>query len=198
MNKHAARQARIQLHAPDHDGAVSRILDAYDTGDQADGAWYDDAHQFAQDLADEYGTDFRTVAGVLAATSPNTGWLQNKQRTAHLVSCHKGGSPLSGHFKFVLLKSGLILQGYEPLDILRGPKERAFFQNIAEPDRPGPVTIDRHALNISHPTLNYKQLARPGVYEQVAATYRTAARQRDVLPHQVQAVTWCNHRGTAE
>ena len=41
-----------------------------------------------------------------------------------------------------------ILAGADPLHALRGSKVRSFYRNIAEPLRPGPVTIDRHAVAI--------------------------------------------------
>ena len=40
--------------------------------------WYEDAHSFARDLAERYGTSVNTAAAVIAALSPRNAWERNK------------------------------------------------------------------------------------------------------------------------
>lgn len=164
----------------------------------AEGAvWYQTAHAGAADLADAYGLTTRQAAGIIAALSPQTEWTLNLTLAADL--CATG---TAGHYRNALDKAQAILAGAEPLDVLGGPKVRSFFRNIAEPDRPGPVTIDRHAVAIAAGTdtstylrTHPKLLDRKGIYRLVAGLYRSAAREYpDLHPHTLQAVCWLAHR----
>jgi hypothetical protein len=114
-------------------------------------------------------------------------------------------APLGG-----LIKAHRLMQGQHPEEVLprdTAPKTNSFYHNIAEPDKPGPVTIDGRAADISENKLrpwdeargiskgSYKN-GQPTRYEQMEQAHRVVADSltrdlgRPVLPHEVQAITW--------
>jgi hypothetical protein len=161
---------------------------------QREGAvWYQTAHTFAVGLAKRYGVSVEQAAGVIAALSPQLAWTLN-ERYADLI-CRTGDAPVLGRSKRNALA---ILDGANPLDVLRGPKTRAFFDNILRPDSSSVVTVDRFAHDIAvgevfgeryRPTLE-----RKGGYERIADAYRVAAESLGIPPLNLQAITWCAWR----
>jgi hypothetical protein len=88
-----------------------------------------------------------------------------------------------------------IQQGHSPVRALGkvALKTKHFFLCIENPERCGPVAVDRHAVAVAAPEAAPK-VSYVGVYAKVAAAYRKAAKARNVKPHEMQAVTWCQHR----
>jgi hypothetical protein len=168
-------------------------------------------------------------AGVVAAVSPNMDWERNNinafdefkamnendwriieessrstnGRTA-VAQDLLSGTSLSGAQDRSLMKARRILLG-EPIEgVLRrqtGPKTNSFWQNIAYPDAPGPVTIDGRAHDIAinelHPWPTKRGISTAALpsgrktrYEQFEDVYREAADEVGILPHEMQAVTW--------
>jgi len=171
-------------------------------------AWYDTAHSEAVDLADTFGLPVDTCAGIIAALSPQQQWDVNLAQ-ARVFIASKGTA--SVHFSLCVNRARAILNdpSADPLSILGGPKVRSFYRNIAEPQTPGPVTIDRHAVAILHGTdtpyflSTYpKLLDRKAIYRIATGYYRCAARlysehnNTTYHPHQIQAVAWVAHRNT--
>lgn len=154
--------------------------------------WYQDAHDIGVSFAEESGIEPIQAIGIIAALSPNTAWFDNI-RIARRVC----GGDMSGHMGNPLSKCEAILNGADPLDVLGGRKVRSFYTNMLLPTRPGHVTVDRHMIDLitgERGTINQKLLDRPGVYQRTAGMFRAAARREAVLPHQMQAVVWCQHR----
>lgn len=153
-------------------------------------SWYRDAHGAAASLDPD---NPRRAAGVIAALSPQTSWPRNLELAARAYADGKA----SGTLGRSVAQADAILAGADPLDALRGPKVRAFFALIADPDDPDTVVIDRHAVDIA---VGKRQavrerdqafpLARRGRYARFADTYRKAARRLGVTAGQAQAVTW--------
>lgn len=190
-----ARQSAIGRTIQDADPSVSRILATYfaaTPSERADGlTWYERANDTARRFADTYGVTLRQSAGVIAALSPQIGWAQNLQMAESVL---QGGEPT--HYLDCSTKALRIFAEPEtdPLDILGGRKVRSFYNNIREPEAPGPVTVDRHALSLAVPDASDRYLERIGAYQYVAGAYRTAARSVGLLPHELQAVCWLTHR----
>jgi hypothetical protein len=159
--------------------------------------WYASANIFAQGLAAEYGITVRQAAGIIAALSPRLSWTLN-MRFAHQL-CATGDAPVLTLSK---RRARAILAGADPSDVLAAPKGsprsgqkvRAFFALIADPASAHDVCIDRHAYDVWAGDVGddttRKVLDRAGVYDAVAADYRAVADAHDMLPHQVQAITW--------
>jgi hypothetical protein len=87
-----------------------------------------------------------------------------------------------------------ILKGGMPLDVLKGPKTRSFYRNMVDPLDREAVTIDFHAMAITRGrVLKAKDReASFGLreYNRIAECYREVGRKEQLLPNQVQAITW--------
>ncbi len=163
-------------------------------------AWYADAHAHAADLAHIYGVRPTTVAGIIAATSPQVSWEQNLGIADALLSGERNVCLGLGERRALA-----ILNGAFPLDVLGGRKVRSFFRNICTPHLDGPVTVDRHAIAVltgqTTPECNRTHgrfLERTGAYVHAAAHYRTVARAQGLRAHEVQAISWVAHRNRTE
>lgn len=152
--------------------------------------WYAEANTYASELGELHGYSTDAVAGVIAALSPQTEWGLNKRKAEQFLA--------EGDTTGFTLGRGraraIVEEGLSPLDVLGGPKVRAFYSNIADPASSTAVAIDRHALDA---VLGFvgtdktrKVLDRKGAYEEVADVYRSAARNLGVAPHVVQGVVW--------
>ena len=175
------------------------IVNVYMSADDvtiADGrSWYVRAHAIACELAPG---DPATGAGVLAALSPQMGWLRNVALAREYVATSKAPKGITGDNA---LKAEKILSGaFSPLEILGGDKVRAFYACIIDPGNVESVCIDRHAFDVAVGRVTSdetrKALRRVGVYDAFAAAYREAARilselfGETILPSQVHVVTW--------
>lgn len=159
-------------------------------------AWYKNAHELATELDPENPS---RAAGVIAALSPITSWDRNVW-LARMTYKHNGlfGGTLQGSWQ----SANRILTGTEPLDVLNGPKVRAFYTLIADPNSTA-VCIDRHAASIAMgKRLNGHQLSSVSRnYLRYVRCYERAAKELStetvvILPNQVQAVTWVHWRNT--
>lgn len=150
-------------------------------------AWYPSAHLVARDQANEYGLTIETTSGILAALSPRLGWGPNVMLAERLLAT--GGTLDRGGLGRSLRQARAIHGGGAPLDVLGGPKTRAFYSAILTAgESPDPV-IDRHAWDM----LVGKRLASPPTakqYRMGAEMLSRAARILEVPVSQVQAVTW--------
>jgi hypothetical protein len=133
----------------------------------------------------------RALAGMLAALSPNKTWTINVGLVLQVLR-HRDAKQYKGQ----VAKALAILDGADPLDVLRGPKERAFFECLADSDGTDAVTIDGHAFSVWIGRLVYTSRARVGrrLYRLAQGDYQKAARQVGLKPHQLQAITWLAHR----
>lgn len=164
--------------------------------------WYDEAHRLAAHLGNRYGYHPAQVAAVIAALSPQTEWQENIKAAQLLL---EGRTPRIQTARNIS-KAERVLLGESPETVFAPPnpkrptghKVRAFFANIADPTDPYPVTIDRHATDIAlgrrfsdstRPVLDYV-----GSYDHVAEAYRHVGKLYDLLPNQVQAITWIARR----
>lgn len=174
-----------------------RVLRVYESAPadlvEAGLAWYDNAHALAVSLD---WRNPRRAAGVLAALSPRTNWQRNVAMAA--LAYDRGYA--SGGLGRSCAAANAILAGADPLDVLSGPKVRAFFTLIDNPADPHAVCIDRHAIDVAVG----RRLAesdrsrwfpsRPRPYERIARCYRRAAEELGVPAAGVQAVTWLRWR----
>jgi len=134
------------------------------------------------------------AAGIIAALSPQTSWPRNLGLAARMYA---DGRLNGGALSRSVTRATAIYHGAEPLNVLQGPKTRAFYRLIADPDDPDTVCIDRHAIDVAVgerlSVLDRESrypLNRHNWYERFATVYRAAARQLAVTPSVVQATTW--------
>jgi hypothetical protein len=159
--------------------------------------WYQYAHNDAQSLALDFAlpsTDHG--AGIIAALSPLQAWSGNVEIARALLE-----DPLrSVHFAAQTDKALQIADGADWRDVLAGPKERSFAQNISHPQCPQTVTVDGFAAQIALGSLARDKehasylLRLAGVYTACADGYKIVARDCGVLPSTVQASTWLHWR----
>lgn len=166
--------------------------------------WYNEAHQYALELAGRFGLSVQQASGIIAALSPQCGWIENKRfavtfllrpngRVKNRVEDGKARAILS------LTKEDAIYQALA----LSGKafKTKSFFLNISNPDIQTNVTIDRHAIASCLQTPDTVE-ALSNAYGHLTETqynffqscYIHAAGQVGVLPHQLQAIVWITYR----
>ncbi len=199
------RQAAIgrsRASYPEPSQMFDAIVDTFASADESTVAaglsWY--SHTAAQAVeyvrtaalaASGQSLTFPQAAGIIAALSPATGWGDN---TAGAIEFAVTGAMLA-QVPLFNSRAAAIFDGAEPLSVLGGRKVRSFYRNIADPTNPGPVTVDRHAISLTFGVKLSERQLKPlagnvGGYAYCAAAYRAAARYLNLVPNQVQAVTW--------
>jgi hypothetical protein len=166
--------------------------------------WYVDAKYAAHRIAIQYNLALETVAGVIAALSPNNRWERNLVDAENLCKLYSMGGDLEAlkvsTYNTNKSKAIYILQNHAPLDILGGLKVRAFYDCIIGGDS---VCVDGHAYAIwmgqQIPTTKTPKIT-PKLYAQISADYRIAADQINQILQtnysaaQIQAITWLTWR----
>jgi hypothetical protein len=153
--------------------------------------WYD----YARDFAASLDSNVERAAGVIAALSPQQSWPVNKRMAAEFYNGRR-----NVHTAPNVSKAERILQGETPLDILGGPKVRAFYTNIMGMDTTEAVTIDRHAIMVCEGKVitgddlrSYFGTRRNRQYvsEYVQASKILSKETGNYMtPAQIQAITW--------
>ena len=170
---------------------VNNILRVYDQSDGDGFYWYREANEFAEKLGEEYKVSDWKVAGIIAAFSPLKSWELNKVIAEQFLATGK-----ASHTAVMVKKAKDIMESDGQVtticDILNGNKIVNFFLNIAQPVDLGGVTIDRHAISIAVGKVlpDSKMRMSKNQYEFFVNAYKIAAFKRDVLPNQMQSVTW--------
>lgn len=171
--------------------------------------WYPRAKRIAESIANKVGLPgplpaigWQTVAGVIAALSPNNRWERNVADAELVVRLFKAGGAEAAlgakvcTYKANLRKAVAILQGGESIEtILNGPKVIEFYHCICGDTQD--VCIDGHAYSVwVGQRLTMKEVPHIGkaLRNQIKADYIKAARHCDLRPSEVQAITWCAWR----
>lgn len=182
-----------QLMQKNVDNITSRFKSATKEQRQEGVDWY----KRANDIAFELGKgDVKKGAGILSALSPAMEWNRNIRAARELVNT---GDTTHQYYSSTVTKAKRILEGEDPDTLFNektGAKTLNFYRNIANPEDPIPVTIDRHAHDIAvgekgsmTKTLS-GHLAGPR-YKHFSEAYRNAAHELGIpIANQVQAVTW--------
>jgi hypothetical protein len=164
--------------------------------------WYPDALAACETIAQSYSLPVDTVAGVIAALSPNNKWQRNIIDADNICRLYTAGgyddaaqckvSTFNGNKR----KALQILSGVDPLEALGGLKVRAFYGCILGDDS---VCVDGHAFAIWKgeriPTTKTPKIS-PKLYAAIASDYRNAASTINAVmgtaynAAQVQAITW--------
>jgi hypothetical protein len=171
--------------------------------------WYYRANRAAASIAEGSSLSADTVAGVIAALSPRCAWATNLAWASAVVDAYVGGSdaPPAVHTRTMRAQAWRIAQGERPLDVLNGPKVRAFYANIV--GNADAVTVDTWAARVAegnwtpHPRKsgnNYAATDAPQGrrYALIADAYREAAALVGHSPRDVQAAVWVHVRQSAD
>ena len=196
------------LTARERNAAVRRVARLFrqTTPDQraAGMGWYRTAWQAARAIAGDDGAAM--AAGVIAALSPRCQWSTNVAWASAVIHAARTGQGVPRvHTTVMRDQAWRIANGEAPLDVLRGPKVRAFYANIVgDPDA---VTVDVWAVRAARgdrPTvpdgrgrLRYADdgTVTAAEYAAYADVYRRAARACGVTPRECQAAVWVAVRG---
>jgi hypothetical protein len=190
--------------------SINNILAVYFQAskiDQVEGEnWYDNAHQIAIRIADEFGLPLNTVVGVISAISPNNKWASNVIDAENLIKAYsfeirypKVSTFHGNKFKAITILERKLSSDNDILQVLRGDKVTAFYQNIATNSYTDVVTVDGHAYNIwngSAVALDNVPSIGKKLYRAISESYREAAKIINQVqgvnysPSQVQAITW--------
>lgn len=185
--------------------SILRFFNAATANEVKEGLrWYAEANTYCRELAARFNIPVQVVAGIIAAYSPQTGWQENKRYTlSFLLNPKQRQKSLVQDMKARKI-AGLICENeiYSALSVNDAAwKTKAFFLNILNPDVVTSVTIDRHAIAVSiqHPDKtealsdDYGKLTKKQ-YEFFERAYVKAALELDILPQQLQAITWTVYR----
>jgi hypothetical protein len=166
--------------------------------------WYQDAYNEAYDISLETNIILGKIVYCIAALSPRNKWDRNICDVRNLanalsleVSCGTFNTNkikalqclLSTDFDFKRDTESLAVKGY---------KVKNFARLIYNPSDYYSVCIDTHAIGISH---NHRYsvedkhklcsiFGSETRYDAIAAAYRKSAYTLDMLPNQLQAITW--------
>jgi hypothetical protein len=182
---------------------VSNILSVFEQATPQEKAhgldWYFYANKEARDLAKEFATPVPTVAGVIAALSPNQRFETNLKSARAVLDAHNRGlAPQEITIPAYNLnkeKAFALCRGGERSQYLRGEKVNCFYKNIVAPWSSNSVTVDGHAYAIwlgERVTMKEvpTRISRPKWYKIITQDYRDAAKDLGLRPWQVQATTW--------
>lgn len=169
---------------------VDNIIDAFHNGNRDDLNWYSRAYGLAHQMASQTtNVTVRQACGVIAALSPLKSWKENLSLAEQFVIQRK----FEGHTKLCVHKAKRILSVDtmpEILDILNGEKIKSFFLNMYLYRENTGATIDRHAIEIALGKRITDHRITLKQYQFFEKCYLLASNYEDVLPHQLQAVTW--------
>lgn len=183
------------MKAPRVKTMVRRLLHHYKLAShevRVDGTdWYPLARRIVERMAIEYDYPATTVAGVIAALSPRLQWAPNL-RAARAVL--RGEVP-RGVFSASLRKAQAIADRGTlpyPLDVLGGPKVRAFF--LALMGRDDVAVVDTWVLRaVGYDT----DKLTPKAYDAISQALRIAAAEVGITTARLQAIAWVAVRGRA-
>lgn len=190
--------ARVELVARRALDDAARARDGLD--------WYENARRFCAGIGRPYGLSVESTAGALAALSPQVSWDVQTAWAPAILDAWKQGAPIlpGPGYGRNRAKAARILDGAPPLDVLGGPKVRAFYRSIVSAGATDAVCIDRHAWAIAGggPALKltdkrYREAAR--AYVDAAAALRAAFPELapSLTAARVQALTWVWWRDNA-
>lgn len=168
---------------------LRRVFHAATTEESKAGIeWYTNAHAIAVGSTQK---QTRCNAGAIAALSPGLAWDRNVSEFRRLQADDEQGPKFQTGINW--RKACSISFGTEPLEVLSGPKTRAFYMNICYPFSGAAVTIDRHAYSaLAGRSLTGRELQAMdlGSYAKATDAYVQLAEENELLPCQAQAVVW--------
>ncbi len=184
---------------------VDNILTCYFQATETDRAegltWYIRAHVWAKDKAMRYNIPLKSVAGIMAALSPQCPWYKNLIDANEIMRSNTPDKVTTTTYNVNRQKAIDIKNGGEPLSVLGGNKTTDFYRCIERPENKGVAVVDRHAAAIAYGRALLKEerskVSGP-LYYVIANSYRVAARVLGLLPSQLQAITWVTWRRNLE
>jgi hypothetical protein len=196
-----------------HTDSIIAMYFQSNTLDRQMGAqWYHNAYMVCVTLGEKYGFHPNTVAGVIAALSPNNKWDQNVEDAETMLRAYCYEIPFENvkvsTYSINKDKARTIIELQLDSDqyiekVLRGNKTIAFYNCIAKDGNSDTPCIDGHAYNIWNGSVsNLKEV--PSMSDKtfllIQDAYRDAAKLISSVTEkyhsaaQVQAITWVAYR----
>lgn len=159
--------------------------------------WYATATEIADDVAERFSMTRDTVAGVIAALSPQNKWPSNLVDAVNYCAAAYFGNarPIGRTFPINQERAWKIANGADWREVLKGPKVRAFAANIS--GDLGPVTVDLWATRAATGDMSAGSPKSEAQRQAIVKAYETVAEEFGLLPAQFQAIIWCVVRGSA-
>lgn len=169
------------------------LLDQADNEEKERGrTWYMSAHKRAMEIAAETGYPVETTIGVIAVLSPMVEWGVNLK--AARVLLRSKGKAKRGIAGFVSnrKKAKEVMKGN--FEVIRGPKVRAFFETLLNPNHPEPV-IDTQLIAAFYEGTAYRDDFKivsqsKKRLEPIRNALKLLAEERREPVSQVQATIW--------
>lgn len=179
--------------------SVENILHTYNQATEWDYEsginWYSGAHKWIVSKAKQYGFLPPIVAAVVAALSPRNKWHNNLKDAETILAAVAGNAKhpfnLKVHTTGVFRDTAFSIAQTGNIDLLKGPKVTAFYDNLLHPNKSEAVTVDVWAARIARGDLKAK--AKDFTDKEKARMmdeYKAAAEEVGLTPLQIQAVTW--------
>lgn len=156
--------------------------------------WYDEAHGFALQLAEQYGVTVQQAACVIAAHSMNASWAMNMRRAEDQLAGRAWGL---GAAK--AMAAAAIANPDDPFRFIVGAKLNPFAHNVAG-DLSQVATdrwMQRAGFNTSDERVCSRLVGRVGVRDKLIEAISKAAAEVGVAPAIMQAIVWVHVRGSA-
>lgn len=176
---------------------ICRVLSQADTIDREEGLLTYPCYRLTMErFAAHYGVPLAGTVGAFVALSPNNDYAGNLRSLATLLWGFREGIPpeqLSvSTYSACKRRAWSYINGVDFLSDAKGPKTRAFYQNILDPTNPEPVTVDGHMVGIwEGRRMTMKEAARTRFsYEDIAQGVRDVAAELALVPCQAQAICW--------
>ncbi len=164
-------------------------------------SWYYDVNEFCLSLSEIYDLPLIKVCGIMSALSPNNTFKTNCMSLERFLK-HKGNCKVTC-FNNQKEKAKEILFMDNPTEdkiknVLGGLKTQAFFENLYRPQTSRAVTVDiwqiRWAKSIG--LIPEKGTLTPKRYRRIADMVTKVANDLQLKPHEYQALTWYETRGS--
>jgi hypothetical protein len=159
-------------------------------------SWYSNSHNCISEIADKYGIEHEIAYAVTSALSPRCIWETNLKDLEKVLEWHTSFSkksylPIVTTYVHNLKKAINTLQS-KNTNVFKTCKTFNFFNNLLNPESGDYVTIDGHSINIYYGKtgmVKHKHFTKK-YYNRIAMAYRKVAKKYNILPCQMQAITW--------
>lgn len=174
------------------DPIVRRLVRTYGQasilGENGGTAWYRESQATAAAIARETGVSVEVAAGVIAALSPRMQWRANVRAATDACAGRSYGA--LGTSKRAAAR---IIAGEHPLDVLQGPKVRAFYSAIMGDE--DAAVVDVWMLRAMGEDASKSPTRKR--YAELADAIATAASIVGIGTATFQAIVWAHVRGAA-
>ncbi len=149
------------------------------------------------EIARHYDFEMEQTVAAFAALSPNNDYYGNLRSLVSLLAGIRQNKTCDEITVSTYKACRNRAYGYATGTVsfpktVKGPKIRAFYFNILDPNDKRHVTIDGHmaaAYRANAGTMK-ENLVKPREYEQIARAVRRLAYRNGLLPNQMQAILW--------